>query len=173
MHSLGRNETFEDSTLVEESCVVWVIVLWLLAKQQKMSFSSRYFSCMTWKEAPQNTSWMYLYFTQAPTEQLGEHGPSRLTNHLWLLGVSVMSSGFFFVPAQRTAWNRSVENQKSYHRDQVLVESLLLINSPAKLSRYIVVISLLWRPVEIFVIAPLEYRWQALMKYDVFLTPCL
>lgn len=51
-----------------------------------------------------------------------------------------------------------VGSQKPYLRDRVMVESLILILSPIKLSRYIVVISLLWGKAEIFVIAPLKYR---------------
>lgn len=39
-----------------------------------------------------------------------------------------------------------------------MVESLVLINNPINFSRYIVVIFLLWAPVEIFVIDLLKYR---------------
>lgn len=44
-------------------------------------------------------------------------------------------------------------NQKSYHTERVIAESLVLIYSPIKPSRYTVVISLLWGQVEIFVMA--------------------
>lgn len=116
-----------------------------------------------------------LLSTACPKTKLDVHSPAllwlKVPNNLWLLGVSVKSSGFLF--RNRTAWNGSGESQKSYHRGRGMAESLVLINSPINLSRYIVVIFLLWGPVEIFVIAPLYYRWQALMKYDVSLSPRL
>lgn len=93
-----------------------------------------------------------------PKTKSDVHSPAllwlKVPNNLWLLGVSLKSSGFF-VPKQRTTRNGSVESLKSYHRGWVMLESPVLINNPINLSWYIVVIFLLWGPIEIFVIAHL------------------